>query len=54
MALEQFSLKAEECLFVDDMKVNAEGAVAAGLMGFHFRGDADALRKAIRDLGVNI
>lgn len=54
LALDQFSLKAEECLFVDDMKVNAEGAVAAGLMGFHFTGDADALRKAIRKLGANI
>lgn len=54
LALEKFSLKAEECLFVDDTKINAEGAIAAGLMGFHFTGDADALRQAIRKLGVNI
>lgn len=54
LALDQFSLKAEECLFVDDMKVNAEGAVAAGLMGFHFTGDADALRRTIREMGANI
>lgn len=54
LALNKFSLKAEECLFVDDMKVNAEGAAAAGLMGYHFTGDADALRQAIRTLGVNV
>jgi len=54
LALEKFSLKAEECLFVDDTKINAEGAVAAGLRGFHFTGDADALRKAIREMGANI
>ena len=51
---EKFDLKAEECLFVDDTKINAEGAVAAGLRGFHFTGDADALRKAIREMGANI
>ena len=54
LALNKFSLKAEESLFVDDTKINADGAIAAGLMGFHFTGDADALRKAIRDLGVNL
>ena len=54
LALKKFSLQAEECLFVDDMKVNAEGAVAAGLMGFHFTGDADALRQALRKLGAKV
>ena len=53
-AVEKFSLKADECLFVDDVRANVDGAIAAGLMGFHFTGDADALRKAIRDLGANI
>lgn len=54
LALKKFSLKAEECLFVDDTKINAEGAVAAGLMGFHFTGDAAALRDAIREMGAKI
>ncbi len=54
LALEKFSLKAEECLFVDDTRANAEGAIAAGLMGFHFKGDADELRKEIRKLGAAI
>ena len=53
-ALEKFSLKAEECLFVDDTRANAEGAIAAGLMGFHFQGDAEALRKEIRKLGAQV
>lgn len=54
LALEKFSLKAEECLFVDDTKINAESAENAGLMGFYFTGDADALRQAIRDMGAKV
>lgn len=52
--LAAFGLTAEECLFVDDMKVNVDGAVAAGLQGFHFTGDADALRTAIRSMGADV
>ena len=53
-ALNTFGLKAEECLFVDDTFVNVDGARRVGMMGFHFTGDADALRKAIRNMGAAV
>lgn len=52
--LDRYGLKAEECLFVDDMPVNVEGAVAVGLMGFRFTGDTDLLRAEIRKLGAAV
>ena len=46
---DQYALRPEECLFVDDIAANVEGARAAGMQGFHFIGDADALEEAIRN-----
>lgn len=45
--MERFHLKAEECFFVDDMAENIAGANHVGIDGFVFKGDANALRKAI-------
>ena len=46
--LEKYSLRADECLFIDDREENVEGAKKAGLNGFVFDGDylkvADHLR----------
>ena len=39
-----FSLKPEECFFVDDAVANIEGALECGMEGFVFRGDAGELR----------
>ena len=44
--LERYGLRAEDCLFVDDMQPNVDGAVAVGMRGFRFTGDIDALRRA--------
>ena len=41
--LEKFSLRAGECLFVDDMQPNVEVAVAVGLQGYCFK-DGDVER----------
>ena len=41
--LDTFGLKAEECLFVDDMRYNVAGAEAVGIYGFHFQNNAAAL-----------
>ena len=41
--LDRFGLKAEECVFVDDMEPNIEGARACGLHGWLFRDNADEL-----------
>lgn len=54
LALGKFSLKAEECLFVDDMQPNVDGAMAAGLMAVRFDGDADKLRQMIRSMGADV
>ena len=43
--LTRFGLKAEECVFTDDMPVNVAGALAAGLDGFVFRGTDDLIRE---------
>lgn len=52
--METFGLKAEECLFVDDVQSNVDGAIRAGLMGFRFEGSAGALRERLRYLGAPV
>ncbi len=34
--LEMFSLKAEECIFIDDMYPNVDAAISVGFKGYHF------------------
>ena len=46
--LDRYRLKAGECLFVDDVKENVEGAEKVGIRGFWFRGDVEELRRACR------
>lgn len=48
--LKTFSLKAEECIFADDMPENLRGAERCGIRGFLFTGDFGALKKALEDL----
>ena len=43
--LNKYSLKAEECLFIDDNDKNISGARAVGIGGYLFDGDAEKLRK---------
>ena len=45
--LNQFHLKAEECLFIDDIHKNLDGAKLAGINGYHFDGDVSKLRNYI-------
>ena len=47
--LERFHLKAEECLFIDDMPVNVEAAIELGMRGYHFDGDCKKLCIAMQD-----
>ncbi|MBQ6428472.1 MAG: HAD family phosphatase [Oscillospiraceae bacterium] len=41
--LNRFALKAEECVFLDDMPVNVAGALAVGMDGFVFSGTEDCI-----------
>ncbi len=41
--LEKYSLRADECLFIDDREENVEGAKKAGLNGFVFDGDYEKI-----------
>ena len=49
----KFSLKPEECFFIDDVPQNIEGAKAFGMKGHVFKiTDIEALEKALNDEGV--
>ncbi len=49
----KFSLKPEECFFIDDMPANIEGAKKYGMKGHVFKApDIKTLEKALNDEGV--
>lgn len=51
----KFSLKPEECFFIDDLEANIKGAKDYGMSGFVFSApDTDSLKMALREAGVNI
>ena len=52
--LDKYSLKAEECVFIDDSAANAEGAQRVGLDAIVFFGDAARLRRELRERGVDV
>ena len=45
--LARYDLAAKECLFVDDMQANVDGAISVGMKGFLFTGDVRALRTSV-------
>ena len=54
LLLDRYGLKAEECFFVDDMALNAEGARHAGMASMVFHGDAKEIEDKLRELGVDV
>ncbi len=54
LLLERFSLKAEECFFVDDLTTNVEGAFWCGIPGMVFHDDVEELRQKLRAAGVDV
>ena len=48
--LDRDGLKAEECLFIDDVERNIRGAEKAGIRGYLFDGNVDKLREYMSDL----
>lgn len=45
--LKEYHLKANECLFVDDLKENVEGAKQVGMQGFVYLGNIQELKEFI-------
>ncbi len=49
----EFSLKPEECYFIDDTQKNIDGAAAVGMKGHCYsHGNVETLRRAMRDEGI--
>lgn len=48
------SLDPAECVFIDDMPVNVEGAARMGIHGIVYHGDPELLRLRLREAGVTI
>ena len=51
---EKFSLKPEECVFIDDVPANVAGAIACGWQGIVFHGSSEELTEKLRALEVRI
>jgi len=54
LALNKFGVKAEECVFIDDLPSNIEMAENCGIRGVVFHGDAGILRADLRRAGINL
>lgn len=53
--LEKFSLKAEECIFIDDVQKNIDGALAVGMDGHCYsHGNVEILKNDLRLKGIKI
>ena len=50
----EFHLKPEECVFIDDLPLNVEGALCAGMPGAVFDGDMARLRRMLNAAGVPV
>jgi len=51
IALDRIALPAESCLFVDDVKINCEGAERAGMTAVHFQDNEQAIAEINEILG---
>lgn len=52
--LDSYGLKAEECLFLDDIAANIIGAQNVGMHGYLFDGDTESMRRIVRLMGVEV
>ncbi len=52
--IRKFSLKPEECLFIDDLPINVACAVKNGWQGIVFHGDIRMLENEMRKDGIRI
>ena len=54
LCMERFGLIPEECIFIDDVQANIDGAAACGIAGVVFHGETSALRSSLKDAGIKI
>jgi len=54
LALRKFGLPGDECVFIDDLQENIDGAVKSGIHGIRFDGDVAALRRKLLEMGVKL
>ncbi len=54
LLFDRFSLKAEECFFIDDSPANIEGAFYCGMPGAIFCDGVTALRRDLRAAGISV
>ncbi len=47
---QRFDVDADDCLFVDDLELNCQGARAAGWHAFHFNGAIEPLKCEVSKL----
>jgi epoxide hydrolase-like predicted phosphatase len=52
ITLERIAMKPGECIFVDDVQVNCEGARKAGIHAVHFQGNDQAIAEIRATLGI--
>ncbi len=50
----EYGLRAEECFFIDDLNINIEGALLAGMNGTVFGGDLPRLRRELNAVDVPV
>ncbi len=50
--LHTYQLKAEECIFIDDLSTNIEVAKALGIHGYLFDGNVEKLRAYLTENGI--
>lgn len=50
----EFHLDPAECVFIDDIPANVDGAMMTGMEGIVFHGDAVRLRRELRALGIPV
>lgn len=52
--LEEMGLQGAECVFIDDVPLNVEGAIRCGINGIVYHGDPVLLRRQLREMGVGV
>lgn len=50
----KFDLNPDECIFIDDLTANCEGAKNAGMRAYCYDGDFDKLVEYLKSIGIDV